>query len=291
MTTQFRTVPASMFSLEQFAEIFTRSFEGYYYPGIATATILAERARAEQIDLAHSLVMLDGEQPIAQAVLGLRGERAWCGGFGVYASHRGRGISHQLLAALIKQAQDAGAREFGLEVLTRNQRAIQTYSAAGMRIQRQLLIYEWNDESEGDDTSDWPAVTLWQAAPADDAAHEAEPHTLLAHFHRLHLVPAPWQRDLASVLVRAELRGLALGEPHMPSAYIIYTSNETAARIVDLAATDVTSAEQLLQALQRRFSRLYSINEPSDSPITAAYRACHFTESDSQHEMALKLKD
>src|SRR5262245_36019846 len=136
MMDEVRFLPASSFALDTLADIFTRSFENYFYPGPTTVELLARRARIENLDLRHSLVMLLGEEPVGQAMIGLRGDYAWCGGFGVMLPFRGRGLARPLAAAMLGQAREAGARTFSLEVLTRNERAIKTYAGAGLRTQR-----------------------------------------------------------------------------------------------------------------------------------------------------------
>jgi GNAT superfamily N-acetyltransferase len=148
MTDQPRFLPASSFTLDALADIFTRSFEEYFYRGTTTAEILAQRVRVEQIDLRRSLVMLLGDEPAGQALIALRGDRAWCGGFGVMLSLRGRGLSHQLAAAMLEQARQSGARRFSLEALTRNERAIKTYTRVGLRTRRDLQILEWRKPVE-----------------------------------------------------------------------------------------------------------------------------------------------
>lgn len=270
-----RFVPASTFSLETFADIFTRSFEGYFYPGITTAPILALRTRVEQIDLQRSLVMLVGEEPAGQALLALRAERAWCGGFGVAANFRGRGLSHPLAAAIIDQARQANATAFQLEVLTRNEKAVKTYTRAGLAIRRDLHVFEWRSDGA--------------ALPADTALEEASPAELLAHYGRLHPVQAAWQRSLPSLLVRGGMRGLALRQGGELRGYVLYSGGAEAGRIEDLGATDADAAAAVLRGLQGRFPRLLSINEPADSPLTPAFAACGFNESDRQHEMHLAL--
>src|SRR5689334_21906148 len=185
-------VPASSYTLDALAEVFTRSFEAYFYPGTTTAATLAARARIENLDLHHSLVMRIGDEPAGIALLGLRGDRAWCGGFGVMLPFRGRGLAHQLAAAMIEQAREARARQLGLEVLTRNERAIKAYKRAGFQQRRDLLIFEWRRPEEQPEPRTpnlvSPAVTV------------VEPAMLLAHFQALHPVTAAWQRDLPSLL-------------------------------------------------------------------------------------------
>src|SRR3954447_17636378 len=110
MPTQVTFMSAASYTLESLGDIFTRSFENYFYPGTTTAAVLAARVRTEQIDLQRSLVMRVGDEPAGIALLGLRGDRAWCGGFGVMLPFRERGLAHKLAAAMLDQARQAGAR-------------------------------------------------------------------------------------------------------------------------------------------------------------------------------------
>ncbi|HWQ13674.1 MAG TPA: GNAT family N-acetyltransferase [Roseiflexaceae bacterium] len=273
-------VPAAAFSLEALADLFARSFAEYFYPANVTAADMAWRVRVENIDLWHSVVLVVGGEPAGLALLALRPGRAWCGGFGVTLPHRGRGLSHRLITALIERAREAQAPLLTLEVLSRNERAIATYTRAGLRITRDLLIVEWR-RPEGE-----------PAAPAPTGVVEAEAATLLHHFHALHPVQAAWQRDLPSLLMRGPLAGFALGNPAAPAAYaLVQPQAAGAARIVDLAAREAETAGQVLAALQARFTRLSSINEPSDAPHMPALAAAGFAEVDRQHDMEIVLSE
>jgi GNAT superfamily N-acetyltransferase len=277
MADQPRFLPASSFTLDVFAEIFTRSFEGYFYQSTASAADLAARVRLENIDLSRSLVMLVGDEPAGQALLSLRGARAWCGGFGVLAAFRGRGLSHPLAAALVEQARQAGARSFGLEVLTRNAPAIHTYTRADLRPQHDLLVLEW----QRSETSTPPTVV----GTVDVAAS-----VLLAHFVALHPVPAAWQRDLPTLLVSKEPQGLMIAQDGRPTAYVLfYANSEGVLRIADLAAERAEDVLTLLGALQARGVRIVDVNEPADSPFISAFFAAGFGEIDRQHEMVIDL--
>jgi hypothetical protein len=87
------------------------------------------------------------------------------------------------------------------------------------------------------------------------------------------------------------MQGRALqGENGELRAYaLVQASQENSARIDDLGAASVADAVTLLSALQAEYQRVFSVNEPTDSPITAAYEACGFVETDRQHEMWLSL--
>src|SRR5690242_5016483 len=69
MPLQATFAPAAAYTLDALSDIFTRSFENYFYPGTTTAAILAARVRTEQIDLQHSLVMCVGDDPAGLALL------------------------------------------------------------------------------------------------------------------------------------------------------------------------------------------------------------------------------
>src|SRR5829696_8107769 len=144
MPSQVTFAPAAAYTLDALGDIFTRSFENYFYPRTTTAATLSARVRIEQIDLYRSLVMQVGDDLAGIALLGLRGDRAWCGGFGVMLPFRGRGLAHALATAMLEQARQAGARGCGLEVLTRNQRALNTYARAGFQPLRDLQVLEWH---------------------------------------------------------------------------------------------------------------------------------------------------
>lgn len=292
--------PASAFSLDALADIFTRAFEGYYYPAAMTAAFFAARLRLESIDLHRSVVMLAGDEAIGVAVLGLRGERAWCGGFGMVAPFRGRGLAHRLTAAMLDQARAASARECLLEVLTRNQPAIATYARAGFQTMRDLRILEWratveaaeNQESTTEDRglkiedSRSLSSILYPPSSSHWSVIEVEPARLLERFAALHPAPAAWQRDLPTLLMRGKLLGLALDD----GAYaLISETPDGAARIEDLGAESAKRAAALLGALQRRYPRLVSVNEPADSPITTAFDITGFAEIDRQHEMVVSV--
>jgi RimJ/RimL family protein N-acetyltransferase len=267
---------AANLTLNALADLFTRSFADYFYPGITSTQTLARRVASENIDLLRSVVLrVDGE-PAGVALLARRGERTWCGGFGVTLPHRGKGHAHALAQALIEEARESDAARFSLEVLTRNDRALRVYERAGLKIVRRLLILSWRPDDG------------W-APGAHDTLEEADPAELvLRHFAALHPAPAAWQREPAALLALPELQGLALREGGETIAYAI-VQGAGALRLQDFAARDHAAAARLLTALQATSGGITSVNEPAESPLTPAFLRAGFVVADEQHEMTIEL--
>jgi hypothetical protein len=181
---------------------------------------------------------------------------------------------------MLDQARQAGARGCGLEVLTRNQPAISTYMRAGFQPLRDLQVLEWRRPQVA------AQVGIQEQDQLQSAITEAHPTVLLEHFAALHHAPAAWQRDLPALLVRGGVLGLALMEGNLPHAYALLTPTpDGGARIEDVGAEDAQRAATLLAALQARYARLISVNEPADSALTPAFEAIGFIEVDRQHEL------
>ncbi len=267
--------PASALSLEALADLFTRSFEAYFYPGVTTPQVLARRVVTENIDLLRSAVLLADGEPAGVALLARRAQQAWCGGLGVVMDRRGRGMARQLTAEMIRQAREGGARTLTLEVLTRNSAALRVYEAAGMAITRRLLVLAWRLDAE--------------QPPEGPTLGAADPEALvMGHFAAFHPARAAWQRAPAALLSQPDLRGLTLHQGGALAAYALVTGDD-ALRLIDLGARDEPSARQLILGLQACASSITSINEPADSALTPAFLRAGFVVADEQHELRLEL--
>jgi ribosomal protein S18 acetylase RimI-like enzyme len=271
-----RIISAAELSLAELAAAFNASFAGYFYPMTLSADQLARRVRFEHLDLQRSLVAKENDELAGMALLGLRGDVAWVGGLGLTEKYRGRGLSHELMRALIDEARAFGSSLLTLEVLRQNHAAIRLYERAGMHIARSLYIYAR--------TADAPAPS--QVAPL----RQASPAELLRHFHHLHLHAPAWQRTLASLLVMNGLRGLSLGEPERPQAYALLRDwPDGTTYLVDLAAGESASARALCAALCHLPGPLRINNEPDNSIFNAPLAAHGFRETERQHEMVMAL--
>ena len=131
-------VPASAFTLEAFADLYTRSFAGYFYPMTQTVAGFSARVRTDHLNLHHSVLLLVNDVPAGEATLGLRGTQAWCGGFGIAPEFRGRGYGKALMIYVARLAKERDCGRFEWSVLDWNAPAIAFYKGLGADI-----LAEW----------------------------------------------------------------------------------------------------------------------------------------------------
>src|SRR5437762_3082025 len=81
-----------------------------------------------QVDLARSMVALDDQEQVAGlAMLGVRGERGWCGDAAVIPAYQNQGLGQALMRRLSESARQAGLRTITLEVRDNNAPARRVY--------------------------------------------------------------------------------------------------------------------------------------------------------------------
>jgi ribosomal protein S18 acetylase RimI-like enzyme len=168
---------------ERRAELWNLAFSDYATPSHFDAPALEAFERACDLDLAGSCVLLEDDEPVGFAMLGVRAPRGWVGGMGVVPAARRRGHAAHLMNALLDESRRRGLLVLGLEVLTDNAPALTLYRSLGYIARRRLEVWE---RPAG------PAPT--PAAPArvvslDDAARR---------LGSARLATAPWQRDLSA---------------------------------------------------------------------------------------------
>ncbi len=269
---------ATTVSLDELAAAFSHSFAGYFYPMQTNGEILARRVRLEQLDLQNSLLAYQGADFVGLWLFGMRGERGWCGGFGIVPEFRGRGCASLLMSEFIARARGCGVKSLSLEVLTRNTPAIRLYQRAGMRVTRDLIIFERTRSAE-DST----------AAYTHDLK-EGQPATLLRHFERLHAWKLAWQRDKISLLMADLLQGFYLGDEDAPDAYaLLFKRPDGSMLVLDLAAANKDYADALSAGIATRCGALRVVNEPEESLFNHALRLHGFAEVDRQHDMVCEL--
>lgn len=247
-------------------------------PGRADAAWISQHVGTTGIDLDRSPVLLDESgKSSALALLGVRNNRGWIGGFGVIPALRGRRMASQLMHAVVEQAVAAGVKELTLEVFRHNLAAVRAYNREGFTIRRDLCIFEGTSP-----------VSLRHEPSVLDIA----PEEIVAAAGR-NSGGVCWQREPASLAATPDLRGLAVdGDPQ--AGYVLFLERKNRAHIADIWVRDgdVRSADRLVCALGRHLAggtRMTLFNEPVESAVTTALLGAGWVISGIQHEMQLPI--
>jgi ribosomal protein S18 acetylase RimI-like enzyme len=262
------------------ADAFNAAYEDYVMPVNLSADQVEHHISGNDIDLHASPLWLDDDGAvIGMAMLGVRDDRGWVGGFGIAKSYRGRGLSHQLIQDVIERGRSINLREIVLEVITTNTAAIRTYERAGFAHNRDLLILIRRPAALTLD------IDTTAVAPAN-------PSVLLAY--RPHTDESPaWQHERSSLIGDEKLTGLTLGPADAPLAMAVYVySDASSIRIADIATIDHDSALTLLAALIQREpdKSIALVNEPEASIVLPALHDLGWQEVMRQHEMRVELR-
>jgi RimJ/RimL family protein N-acetyltransferase len=279
MSEAFSVQPATQLGLTALADLYTRSFADYFYPVIVTPAELARRIPAERIDLDRSRIAYVEQAPAGLALLCLEGDQACCGGFGITAPFRGRGVATPLTTAMLDAARDTGARHLRLIVLVENEPAVRAYLRAGLRIRRTLETWTWRRP---------PA---WRLVMSNKTVRAAPPEALLEYFAALHTVPPIWSRDLPTLRRTPDLSGWAVyaANERLTAYALVERRIDGSAELVDIAAEDSGGAWAIIHALQATYDRITLSNEPADSPLAALFPAAGFVTAYPRYEMDITL--
>jgi ribosomal protein S18 acetylase RimI-like enzyme len=152
--------------LTTFNEAFSDYAVAFQLSADALAEMLLRRGYAPQA----SVGVFDGDRLVAFTLNGLGGWRGRLTGYdtgtGVVPSNRGRGLSSRMIDAATDLLRAAGARQYLLEVLQSNERAIRVYQRAGFEVTRALQCWSV-DSSEASPplppaaAIDWTEVARW----------------------------------------------------------------------------------------------------------------------------------
>jgi ribosomal protein S18 acetylase RimI-like enzyme len=242
---------ASRFDASFLADLFTRSYEGYFVPMHVDAATLELMVARFDIDPDRSRVAFDGDEAVGIANLAVRGERGWIGGIGVIPSVRRRGVGRALMEALLAEAPP----HVTLEVIEANEPARLLYEQLGFVTTRMLEIWSLTAE-----------VTAGEV-------REVEPEPLGQD-------GLPWQRadgSLPDTYERIEVDGGAA----------VFRVGDGNAGVFQLAARDVAVARELLCAVRARGDRLTYVNVPEGDPASTALRELGGSLDLRQFEMEL----
>jgi ribosomal protein S18 acetylase RimI-like enzyme len=269
---------ALSYTFAQLAEMHNQTFAGYFFPIAMTAETTAEFWRIYSIDAVRTVIMRESGELAGVARLGVRGDRGWCGGFGIAPERRGTGAADRLAEQMVSTAREAGMKSLQLEVLTQNVKAIRVYEKAGFSTRRKVTLFTF------------PVASLRQAAHGvSPTAETASASAVLAAC--LAQDPPVWQREAASILTQAN-HGSQLtsgtGGASLLLAQRIADSLSIVAAALDPATTPAELARWWL-GMAGDATQVRVFNEPEGSPL---HRLCTRLEGQiiaEQLEMVLPL--
>jgi ribosomal protein S18 acetylase RimI-like enzyme len=262
---------AAELARDRLLELFNAGFSDYLIPLQLDAGTLRTHLRENDIALDRSPVAVDGE-PVAFALVGVRGPDAWIGGMATDPAHRRAGLGRRMLDAAAASAATAGCATLWLEVVDRNAAAVALYRARGFTQVRDLVA--WSLPAAAGDVAGAREVPE-REAHAWIAAHREERE--------------PWQRaDGTLARLReagARLRGIVV-ERSGEVAGALVCRDATAVSVLQMGAPDDAAAAALLDAAANGRA-LHLTNAPAESRASRILERRGARIIARQHEMRL----
>lgn len=266
---------AEMLPVARLATLFNEGYRGYDIPIEFDAAAMRRHLAYNDIDLTLSRVAVDGT-PAALALIGRRGPEAWVGGMGTVPDHRRRGLGERTLHAALGAAAGAGVSKARLEVLVSNAKAVALYEKLGFVTTRRLLVYTLN------------------RLPQPRHAHpQIGVDAALAWIAGRQGAQEPWQRARAS-LAHMQAAGQRLGAAAVDRdgqriAAVIWAEDESAVRVLQVAADDAKAAREALLAVSAaaRGRPVRAANFPEDGEVARAIARFGIDPELAQFEMEL----
>lgn len=204
-------------SWETMTNAFNDAFSDYDIPARYTVEYVEQLVtrRGYRADLA--LGAFEGERLVAFVFNALDGDRAYNSGTGVAPSHRRHGLARELMQRSIETLP---AREYILEVIETNHRAIALYESLGFIERRRFQCWTYETTSRErftelanvgyDALLDWADVEpSWQNSPAS-IRRTIEPHCVLGN-EDCAAVLVTSSGDVPLLVVRPDARRHGLG--------------------------------------------------------------------------------
>lgn len=158
----------------------------------ATLESYSDDTTPHNINLVRSLIALDEAGQVAGlAMLGVRGERGWCGDAAVIPPYQNQKLGQALMRRLSDSARSIGLRTLQLEVRADNAPARRVYEKEGYAYSRHMPCYAAMVEQLG-----WRALPM----PADVSVKHDSPDSVLRWYDTRYAATPCWERELSSLL-------------------------------------------------------------------------------------------
>ena len=253
--------------LETITAGFTAAYTGYFVPLMFSDAATATYLRVHDIVLEASPIWLKDGKPVAIAAIGVRGDRAWVGAFGIAPEYRGKGLAQAMFGEVVRLAKCNRVRAITLEVLEENVRARAIYERAGFKNTRRLFSFECDDVPDSPEPGEITDPATYLALEV-----QGEP-------------AACWQRESRSL----ELRSAQLRAVHSGKSFAVYRADGDQASIWKTFLGD--GGDAVLSAIARHSGAqsLSVTNEPEGSSLLLQLYDRNWSPTAVQYEMCLTL--
>ncbi|MCH7662544.1 MAG: GNAT family N-acetyltransferase [Chloroflexi bacterium] len=133
-------IPASQFSIEELTEAYNHTRVDYMVPMPMNAARLAEYVDVYDVDMAKSIVAINGSGMLGLGMLGMRENRSWITRLGVLQNRRRGGIGEEICREMIEMSDDADIELCILEVIKGNVPAHSLFRKLNFEETRELAI-------------------------------------------------------------------------------------------------------------------------------------------------------
>jgi ribosomal protein S18 acetylase RimI-like enzyme len=267
-------LPANQLEVPALAELFNACYAGYLVDLNLDEAAFRQHLDSNDIDLGCSRIAVD-TSPVAVALIARRDAAGWVGGMGTIQSHRRRGIGERVLIAALEEARERGCEAVWLEVIDRNEPAIELYFKLGFERVRDLIV--------------WSMPAPGGGVPPHRAITPDEAHAWIVH-HRDSR--EPWQRadeSLTTMMARrSTLRGLVVDDGDEVTAAVLFDDLPGLVTVMQVAAVDERASAQALVAAAGGDRPLRLSNAPADSTASRALESLGAAAVVRQHEMVTR---
>jgi len=233
---ELQTRPLSSLSMQAAADLFNRSFEGYFVSVQFTGETFKGFVQRDNIDFEASRMLLANGQLAGVALITCRQQASRLGGFGIISGFRGQGVGSWFTKQLLTDARQRGEERMFLEVITQNEYAVRLYEKHEFRRLRRLLGFKAEQPTGSPDAG----LQSCGQDPVLDLIRE----------HRLK--DLPWQLD-AETLSRIDSFGYQLREAYTLISDPGVEHISVRALVVPTQARGQGQAVNLLQTLFAKF--------------------------------------
>jgi GNAT superfamily N-acetyltransferase len=270
-------LPAASLTLTALRQLFNAGYSDYLRPLQLDEAAFAEHMASNEIDLECSCVLVQSE-PVAFALIALRGSAGWIGGVASVPAARRQGFAGRVLASTVRAAEQHGGDAVWLEVIDANRAALGLYEKLGFEVVRDVIV--------------------WTLPPGSREAPEASlvPSTEAQAWIAAHRPSRePWQRSDETVAALSThgppLVGMTVDRGGAPAGAVLFRCEPDTTRVLQIAARDDAVARDLILAAAGHGDGrpLRLSNAPLDEPPSRALEQLGADALLRQHEMRRRL--